>query len=594
MEWIQANIAAFGGDPTKVTLIGSGSGAADIICHLLSRQNAIRSPQCRLFSRAIIQSPVFEPIIPDVSSAGWMLSRMMSSLQVRSIEDFRNLELERLLSLCQNLRIVDDGVWFRDGWSKWLQGESARGRESHGHHHHNSSNGELLSPSWQARPGRSGGMGVCSAGAASLLPSSPVFGTRRSGGEARNKSRSKSRSARHSTPRSPSRHHLSSSPVSPTPRPLPPSVSGYSCPAPSVSSTPLQPIIIGDSASDSLLWSAPISLWTSTGVVRRLKALCQSMSKTAGILRQYDISPYTPEDEIPERVLDLVDDARIAWPTDVLSESMLREGNSKVWRYVFDQEGPARGIPHHAADLMYLFDWKPASIGLGTLLEHAQPTLKVDAHGSSSFWEGPFDVDEEEEEKEKPIVSHDPPSLGSISLEAALTAVAESEAASTSKIDPNLLASSIVTSSSMSMSSSGSDTSMRSVDDTNWLMSTVDQYTYLRVRDTMQEKWLAFAYGEEPWTAWSGSPHYQSNNRVDSHTPTSSGKSSVADVPSNQSEKVFIFGPEGEIGERGTAIFDGRRRRVMWNDVFDPLGWALVQKLGVELSRGPACADRTR
>src|SRR5258708_11238708 len=87
---------------------------------------------------------------------------------------------------------------------------------------------ELLSPSWQARPGRSGGMGVCTAGAASLLPSSHVFTTRRNGIDVRNKSRSKSRSVLRGSPRSPSRHHPSSSPASPPSPPLPPPISAYS------------------------------------------------------------------------------------------------------------------------------------------------------------------------------------------------------------------------------------------------------------------------------------------------------------------------------------------------------------------------------
>jgi len=613
MEWIQANIAAFGGDSSNVTLIGNGSGAADIVCHLLSKQNAIssmfsfRTPTQlhnphRLFSRAIIQSPVFEPIIQNVSGAGWMLSRMMSSLQIGSMEAFREVEVERLLGICQNLRVVDDGVWFRDGWSKWLQGENERGRGTQLHHHLNLNlqrEVELLSPSWQARPGRSGGMGVCTAGAASLLPSSHVFSTRRNGIEVRNKSRSKSRSAPRGSPRSPSRHHPSSSPVSPPSRHLSPPISAYSCP-PSfhnqpIISTQLQSIIIGDNASDSLLWSLPISLWTSAGVVRRLKALCQSLSKMAGILRSYDIGSQTPDDEIMDHVLDLVDDARIAWPTDVFAEAMVREGNNKVWRYAFDQEGPARGIPHHTADLMYLFDWKPASIGLGPLLDHSP----LNATGKGQlFWEGPFDVDEEEE-KEGPIVSHNAPSLGSMSFEAALVAAAEA-AAEAAKIDPNILASSISSSSVSSMSSSDSgDTLMRSVEDADWLMTTVDQFSYLRVRDTMQEKWIAFAYGEEPWTPWSGrhgSSQSQSNHPPDLSTVVSPVvTSTVTPPPSTKPEKVFIFGPEGETGERGSAIFDGRRRRVVWNEVLEPLGWALVQKLGVELSRGPAtCASRAR
>lgn len=608
MEWVQANIAAFGGDPSNVTLIGNGSGAADIVCHLLSKQNAIssmfsaRTAQLhnpyRLFSRAIIQSPVFEPIIQSISGAGWMLSRMMSSLQVGSIEAFREVEVGRLLGICQNLRVVDDGVWFRDGWSKWLQGENERGRGTH-HHLSHQREVELLSPSWQARPGRSGGMGVCTAGAASLLPSSHVFTTRRNGIEVRNKSRSKSRSTLRGSPRSPSRHHASSSPASPPSWSLPPPISAYSCPPsfhnqPSIS-TQLQPIIIGDNASDSLLWSLPISLWTSAGVVRRLKALCQSLSKTAGIFRSYDIGTYTPEDEIMDHVLDLVDDARVAWPTDVFAEMMVREGNNKVWRYLFDQEGPARGIPHHTADLMYLFDWKPASIGLGPLLDHS-PLDAIALEGNGQlFWEGPFEVDEEEEEKEKPIVSHNPPSLGSMSFEAVLVAAAEAAAV----IDANILASSISSSSVSSMSSSDSgDTLMRSMEDTDWLMTTVDRFSYLRVRDTIQEKWIAFAYGEEPWTPWSGrhgSSQSQSNHPPDPRPPVSSVVTSTLTPPaSTKPEKVFIFGPEGEIGERGSAIFDGRRRRAVWNEVLEPLGWALVQKLGVELSRGPACADRAR
>jgi hypothetical protein len=328
------------------------------------------------------------------------------------------------------------------------------------------------------------------------------------------------------------------------------------------------------------------------------------LSKMAGILREYDIGSYTPDDEIMEHVLDLVDDARVAWPTDVFAEAMLREGNSKVWRYIFDQEGPARGIPHHNADLMYLFDWKPSSIGLGSLLDHGLVPVEGDGH---AFWEGPFDVDEEAEEREKPIVSHNPPSLGSMSFEAALEAAAA--AASAAKIDPNVLASSIVSSSvsssslsSMSSVSSG-DTTMRSVADADWLMTTVDRFAYLRVRDTMQEKWLAFAYGEEPWTAWSGRhgtshSHSQSNHPPDPRTTMSSVTPSafangVTSDPQFKPEKVFIFGPEGETGERGTAIFDGRRRRLVWREVLEPLGWTLVQKLGVELSRGPAC-DRAR
>ena len=57
-------------------------------------------------------------------------------------------------------------------------------------------------------------------------------------------------------------------------------------------------------------------------------------------------------------MLELVNDARVAWPTECIAENAKREKHG-VWRYVFDQEGPTRGIPHHAADIMYLFDTVP-------------------------------------------------------------------------------------------------------------------------------------------------------------------------------------------------------------------------------------------
>jgi len=608
MEWLQANIGAFGGDPANITLLGSGSGAADIVCHLLSRHNLIHtspsSTQPRLFARAIIQSPIFEPILRDVSNAGWMLSRVMSALQVTSMESFRKVEASKLLGLGQNLRVVDDGVWFREGWAKWFLGEKERGRHSHRAHHQHEAE-RHLSPAWQPRLARSGGIGVCSAGAASLSPPSSMFGTRKTG---RSKSRSRSRSKAR-MPQSPSRPCQQSTP-SPVSRPVLPHLSSFPPSTPPTISlsgnanAPLQPIIVGDSASDSLLWSLPISLWTSAGVVRRLKALCQSLSKTNGILRAYDIGAYTPDDEIMDRVLELVDDARVAWPTDVLAEAMLHEGNSKVWRYVFDQEGPARGIPHYGADLMYLFDWKPASLGLGSLLDHSHGPCTVLSHAAShiGFWEGPFDVDEEDEEKEKPFVSHNPPSLGSLSFEAALIAAAEAAAASvsasSSKIDAQALTSSIISLTPLPspLSTPSTDSSPRSTDE-DWLTSSVDRFAYLRVRDTMQEKWLAFSYGEEPWTPWIGHSN-SSSHRSHQHTPMTPSTPSTPTTPTPTRvtflspppppEKVFIFGPEGETGERGSAIFDGRRRRAMWSEVLEPLGWTLVQKLGVELSRGPA------
>ena len=51
LQWVQRNIAAFGGNPKAVTIFGQSSGGGSVMVHLTS-------PQSRgLFQRAIMQSP---------------------------------------------------------------------------------------------------------------------------------------------------------------------------------------------------------------------------------------------------------------------------------------------------------------------------------------------------------------------------------------------------------------------------------------------------------------------------------------------------------------------------------------------------------
>jgi hypothetical protein len=194
-----------------------------------------------------------------------------------------------------------------------------------------------------------------------------------------------------------------------------------------------------------------------------------------------------------------VNDARVAWPTQCISDRAKSErGGKGVWRYVFDQEGPWRGLSHHASDLMYLFDSVPLpASALAATCE------------SDSFFDGTFDDSDEEGDS---------------------SAAADNDSSAVSRIE-----------------------------DDEWLTTAVDEYSYARIRDTLQDRWISFANGSAPW----------------------------------KEDKVFVFGPEGETGERSKDIFEGRRRKRMWRDAFEPLGFQHVQKVGVELSRGPALgADR--
>ena len=259
-------------------------------------------------------------------------------------------------------------------------------------------------------------------------------------------------------------------------------------------SMPLQPIIIGDCTMESSLWSFPVSYWNAAGVVRRIRAICQSMQKGNALLRAYDISTYTPEDELSERILDLINDARFAYPIDCVARALKQVyGGKNVFRYVFDQESPTPGaIPHHAADLVYLFD----NVPLPT------PVSSPEISHSRSLTPDLSYSDEEDEEED--------------------------------------------------------DFSAFEREDIQWMTPVVDGYAYSRVKDTIRERWLAFAYGQRPWNE----------------------------------EKAYVFGPEGETGERSWSIFEGRRRTQTWQHSLVPLGLSLVQKLGEELGNGPQVGNK--
>ncbi|KAH0834837.1 Alpha/Beta hydrolase protein [Lanmaoa asiatica] len=420
LEWVNQYIADFGGDPSNVTIFGSGSGAADIIGHLYSNPNK--------------SDPLF---------ARWLLSRALSALRVPTLDQLRNVRPEALAETHCPIRAVDDGIFFRAGW-----------RES-------------LFPPAETED--------------TCAPVRHGLTTLRLGVH---KGKSNSRS---------------------------PHPQGRIAPPPAISG--LQPLIIGDCACDSDLWSTQTSSWAASGVVRRLRAICQSLNKATSLLNAYDISPHTTY-ELSDRVLELVEDARIAWPTECVVQAAKKSGRH-VWRFVFDQEGPARNVPHHAADLIYLFDNVPLPLSPAS-----SPIL--------------FEADE-------PLPSL--PSSESSNVDVADIIIRTRTMEDIEMMDEDAL---------------GCSRPTRPSD--GWPHPVVDDWSYGRVRDAIQSRWIAFAWGERPWD--------------------------------NSHGKVFVFGPEGETGERSATVFEGRRRRKIWEEVLQPLGMALVHKVGHELSNGPVPGSR--
>jgi para-nitrobenzyl esterase len=118
LQWIQRNVAAFGGDPSNVTIWGESAGASAVSLLMVM-------PQAQgLFHKAIMNSAwsLYYPIHRLRSSAEEQGAAMgsLSSLRAKSVEELLQLEAPALSaltpdpSLAQGVRPVVDGVVLTD------------------------------------------------------------------------------------------------------------------------------------------------------------------------------------------------------------------------------------------------------------------------------------------------------------------------------------------------------------------------------------------------------------------------------------------------------------------------------------------------
>ena len=112
MEWVQSNIAEFGGDPDNVTIMGESAGAF-LVAFLMSYPAAET-----LFDRAILQSGATDAW-PYKLDRQEFANRLMAAAGISSVEDLRGMTSEDIsqfeatsLAVLQDSKLPDPMPWY--------------------------------------------------------------------------------------------------------------------------------------------------------------------------------------------------------------------------------------------------------------------------------------------------------------------------------------------------------------------------------------------------------------------------------------------------------------------------------------------------
>ncbi|KAF2789984.1 alpha/beta-hydrolase [Melanomma pulvis-pyrius CBS 109.77] len=94
LEWVQANIKKFGGNPDRVTVMGNSAGGGSIL-HQITAYGG-KPPRKTPFQKAIIQSPGFLPQ-PSPQLQQEVFDQFLSVANVKSLKEARALDSQALI-----------------------------------------------------------------------------------------------------------------------------------------------------------------------------------------------------------------------------------------------------------------------------------------------------------------------------------------------------------------------------------------------------------------------------------------------------------------------------------------------------------------